>query len=231
MLEIVFSPKWFYGKDIIIDIFSLLVLSLIAIFSIKYYRINKKNKNYFWFAISFIILAVSFLFKILTNFTIYYNVLNTERLGFFTFTYKTIATSDILFSVGFFFYMFLSLLGFFILYKLYQKNYLKQNILLILYFILIITYFGTSRYFVFHLTSLLLLLFITLNYLKNYFKKKKITSKLLVLSFLIITLSQLFFIFVSLNKLFYVIAELIQLVGYVLLLITFIGVVKNAKKK
>lgn len=231
MIELVFSPKWFYGKDIVIDIFSIIVLALISVFSIKSYKLNKKNKNYLWFGTSFITLGVSFLFKILTNFTIYYNVIDTKTLGFFTFTYKTIQTSDILFSIGFLCYMFLTLLGFFILYEIYQKKHLKQDILLILFFIIVISYFSTSKYFIFHLTSFLFLLLISTNYLENYHKKRKITSKLLALSFLIITLSQLIFIFVNLNKLFYVIAELIQLVGYILLLFTFIGVLKNAKKK
>ncbi len=231
MLEILFSPKWFYGKDILIDIFSIIVLSLIATFSIKYYKINKINKNYLWFGISFITLALSFLFKILTNFTIYYNVINTEKLGLLTFSYNTIQTSNILFSIGFLSYIVLTLLSFLILYEIYETKHSKQNILLTLYFIIIITYFTTSKYFVFHLTAFLLLFFITLNYFKNYHKNKKTTSKFLVLSFSIITLSQLFFIFINLNKLLYVFAELIQFIGYLLLLITFIGVIKNAKKK
>lgn len=231
MLEILFSPKWFYGKDILIDIFSIIVLSLIATFSIKYYKMNKKNKNYFWFGISFITLALSFLFKILTNFTIYYNVIDTEKLGLLTLSYNTIRSSDILFSIGFLSYILLTLLSFLMLYEIYKAKHSKQNILLTLYFIITITYFTTSKYFIFHLTAFLFLFLITLNYFKNYLKNKKTTSKFLVLSFAIIALSQLFFIFVELNNLLYVFAESIQFIGYLLLLITFMGAIKNAKKK
>jgi hypothetical protein len=231
MYQVIFSPEWFYGKDIIIDIFSIFVLSLIAFFSIRFYNLNKKNKNYFWFAVSFIILAFSFLFKILMNFTIYYNIIKTQKFGFITLTYSTIATSDLLSFIGFLFYMFLTLLGLFILYSLYKKESSWQNYVLITYFLLIIIYFSASRYYVFHLTSLLLLFFITLNYNKNYQKNKNRTILLLTLSFFIITISQLVFIFITINPLLYVIAEIIQLIGYVLLSITFIKVVKNAKKK
>jgi len=230
MFWLVFSPKWFYGKDIVIDFFSIAVLSLIAVFSLKYYKINKKNKNYLWFAISFILLSISFLFKILTNFTIYYNIVDTKKLGFFTFSYRTVVTSDILFSLGFLFYILLTLLGFFVLYAIYQKKYNKKDILLEIYFIIIISYFSISKYFVFHMTSFVFLALITFNYFKNYPKKNK-NSKILAWSFLIITISQLIFIFVMLTKLFYVIAEVIQLIGYIVLLTVFIKVVKNAKKK
>ena len=230
-MNIIYSPEWFYGIDMIIDLFSILVLSLITIFSLKCYKINKKNKNYFWLAMSFMILAISFLFKILTHFTIYYDIIREEALGFFSLTYKTVAILDILYAIGFLGYMFLSLIGLLILYEIYQKNRLKQNIILLIYFIMIASYFSTSKYFVFHLTSLVMFIFITLNYFKNSLKKRTRTSNLLAFSFLIITISQLIFIFIVLNTLLYVFAEITQLLGYVLLLITFIEIVKNAKKK
>jgi len=230
MYKVGFSPQWFHGIDIIIDIFSIIVLLSIAFFSLRNYKFNKRNKNYFWFALAFFSLAFSFLFKILTNFTIYYNILNTRTLGFLTFTYRTIATTDILFTIGFLFYMFLSLFGFLILYRVYNKNSGGRTFVLLIYFILAITYFSTSRYFVFHLTSLILLFFVTGAYFRNYFKNKKRNSQFLAISFLVIALSQLFFIFVNMHKVIYAIAELIQLGGYLLLLLSFIGVIKNVKK-
>jgi hypothetical protein len=221
MLKILFSPKWFYGKDILIDIFSIIVLTLIATFSFKYYKINK-NKNHLWFSVSFGTLAIAFFFKILTNFTIYYQIIDTKTLGFLTFSYKTIQTSDVLFTIGFLFYIFLSLISLFILYEIYQKKHSRQNIFLFLFFITTTTYFTTSKYFLFHLTAFYLLFLITKNYTRNEH------SKILTIAFFIITASQLFFIFVNVNPVFYVIAETIQFMGYFLLLTTFIGVIKNA---
>lgn len=227
MIQIAFNPTWFYGKDILIDIFSLLVLSIIAVYSIKYYKLNHKNKNYFWFSVSFFSLALSFFFKILTNFTIYYNVIKTQKFGPINLIYKTIETSNIFFSVGFLLYVFLTLLGFFILFETYQKNRSWQQALLTTFFIASVTYFTEYKYFVFHLAALAILSLITL----NYFQKIKNNSMLLPSSFLIILFSQLLFIFTNLNQSFYVLAEIIQLIGYILLLATFIGVFKNVKKK
>jgi hypothetical protein len=230
MIELIYSPKWFYGKDILIDIISIIVLFSIAFFSIKYYQINKTKKNYLYLALSFILLAISFICKIATNFTVYYHVLETRQIGFVSFTYQTMRSTDTLFFFGFLLYRICTLMGFYILYSIYQKQP-SSNIFIILYMILVMTYFSQSAYFIFHITSLILLLFITHTYYRNNQKVKHYTSKLTFLSFALITLSHLISIFVKVNLLFYVIAELIQLCGYIMLLFAFIMVLRYAKKK
>ncbi|MBD3164556.1 hypothetical protein GF323_05100 [Candidatus Woesearchaeota archaeon] len=230
MIELVYSPKWFYGKDIIIDIVSIFVLSLIAFFSLKYYSLYRKKRNYLTLGISFIIIAASFLFKILTNFTLYFKVFETRQLGFVTLTYQTLRSTNTLFFIGFLLYRILTLLGLYLLYNIYQKDS-RSTIFLVIYLLLISSYFSQSEYFIFHLTALILLILITLYYIRNYRKNKNKTSRLLMSSFAIIAASQIFFIFVRANLILYVVAEIIQLIGYVALLITFIMVLKHAKKK
>ncbi len=231
MVNFVFTPQWFYGKDIIIDIVSIFVLSLIAFFSIKYYRIERKNKNYLNLAVSFLLIAFSFVFKILTNFTIYYHVLETKTVGLYTIIYHTVAVSDMLFFLGYLLYRLLILIGLYILYSIYQKNQPKSNIFLIVFFILISTYFSQSAYYIFHLTSFVFLSMITMQYYSNHKKNKQLTAKLLTSSFTIIGISQVFFMFAGIKEVLYVIAEIVQLFGYLVLLMTFIKVLRNAKKK
>ncbi len=230
MIQLVYNPHWFYGKDIIIDIVSIFVLFLIAFFSIKFYKLNKRNKNYLFLALSFIFIGCSFIFKIITNFTIYYHVLETRRIGFMTFTYNAVNSSHILFFVGFLMYRLLMLFGLYMLYSIYLKQQ-KSNIFLISYLIIISTYFSSSAYYLFHITSLFFLVIITYRYLKNYKKNRDSTTKLLAYSFGMITLSQVVFVFVAINTFLYVIAELIQLASYISLLITFIMVLRHGKKK
>ncbi len=230
MIQLVYNPHWFYGKDIIIDIVSIFVLFLIAFFSIKFYKLNKRNKNYLFLALSFIFIGCSFIFKIITNFTIYYHVLETRRIGFMTFTYNAVNSSHILFFVGFLMYRLLMLFGLYMLYSIYLKQQ-KSNIFLISYLIIISTYFSSSTYYLFHITSLFFLVIITYRYLKNYKKNRDSTTKLLAYSFGMITLSQVVFVFVAINTFLYVIAELIQLASYISLLITFIMVLRHGKKK
>ena len=229
MIRVIYSPQWFYGKDIVIDLVSVFVLLLIAFFSFKYYKI-RKNKNYVYFGLSFILLSVSFLFKILTNFTIYFHVLETKNIGFLSLTYQTIKTSDVLFIVGFLIYRLLTLFGLYMLYSVYYDQP-KTNIFLIAYLILVSTYFTQSAYYIFHLTSLILLVLLTIQYSKTYIKNKNNATRMLASSFGIITASQILSIFVSISTKFYVFAEIIQLIGYVILLFSFLTVLRHGKKK
>ena len=230
MIELIYSPKWFYGKDILFDIVSIFVLALIAYFSLKYYKINKKNKNYLLFGSSFGLMALSFIFKIITNFTLYFNIIQTKQIGFTTFSYSAMQSSDILFTVGFLIYRILMLFGLFLLYLIYSKTN-KTNIFLILYLILISTYFSGSAYYVFHLTSLIFFVAITIQYWRNYKSTRQDSNKWLFYSFSLITLSQIIFVFIGITAYLYVAAESIQLLGYITLLIAFIKVLQDGKKK
>lgn len=229
MIELIFDPKWFYGKEIIVDVFSEITLFLLTYFSLNYYRLNK-NRNYFYLGAAFLMIGLSFLFKILTNFTIQYQILTETRFGFLELIYYTTQPTNYLFFIGFLLYRLLTLIGFYTLYGIYEKQS-KQNTFLMLYFILISTYFTRFTYFIFHATSFVFLGFITMQYYSTYLKNKFYRTKVLAYSFVIIAISQIFFTFGTLYEVSYLIGEIIQLIGYVLLLATLIMVLKYGKKK
>lgn len=230
MIELIFTPRWFSGGDIFIDTVCLLVLALIALFSFKYYKLESKKKNYFYLALSFSLLALAYFFKILINFSILTEIIQTRNLGFVTFTIETIKSSDNLFFVGFFLYRLLLLIGLYMLFLIYQKHS-KPTILLILYLILISIYFSQSYFHIFHLTTLVFLVLITAQHFKRCKLYKTSTTKMITISFALLSFSNLIFLLVKINSLFYVIGEIIQLSGYILLLVTFITVLKNGQKK
>ena len=204
---------------------------MIAFVTYQYYRIDKRKKKHFLFSLSMIILAVSFLFKILTNFTLYQFVLRSKTVGLMTVFYKAVQFSDMLFISGTLLYRFLTLLGFFLLFSTYYKKQHKIHYFLITYFIIILTYYTFPLYHLFYLTSFVFILFIILKIYKNVIKTKDNLAKLIMASFILIAISQLVFIFMYLNNLYYVVAEGIQLFGYVLLLISFTMVCRYGKKK
>lgn len=230
MIRLAYSPEWFHGKDLVMDIISLFVLLVISGFAVKCYKINK-NKSYLTFSLAFSFLSLSFLFKILTNFTIYYTSWIEKDLGLFTLTYQTLSKSNILVIIGFLGYFFFGLVGLMSLWLVYKKETSKATIFLLTYFILLTAYLGMIDYFVFHLTSLIFLIFLTATYLRNSEKNNSLSAKILAYAFLIITFSQLIFVFMGVNPLFYVTAEIVQLVGYLMLFSVFFRIIQNGKKK
>jgi hypothetical protein len=228
MIEGIFGPKWFAEADILIDTLSLIVLFLIGYFSIKYYKIDKNNKNYLYLGLSFLILSLSFIFLILINFFAYYDIV---QLGYeiLSIGYNLEIWPNIFIFYALLVYRLLTLFGLYFLFSIYKKQ-TKSIILIISYLIVISTLFSISAYYIFHLTSLIFLSLITVEYSKQFLKTKYPGTKLLTYSFGIIAVSQIVSIFIKVHIAFYVLSQFIQLLGYSLLLITFILVLKHGKK-
>ena len=229
MVQVVFSPKWFWGKDIFIDSIAVFVLILIAIFVTRYYRI-KKSRNYLYFAISFYLIALSFLSKILINFTIYYQILHTQVIGSIQYTQTILKSSEILSISGLFFYRLLTLIGLFMLYSIYEKQS-KANILLMAFFIITSVFLSKEEYYIFYILSFIFLGIISNRYYQNYKKNKRKETAMLAASFAVIALSQIPFILVSFTRHLYVAGEIVQLIGYIILLFTFVSVLKHGREK
>ncbi len=230
MVQLAYTPQWFYDKDIVIDLVGFLVVLLIAFFSFRYYRINRRNSSYLYLSVSFAFLALSFLAKILTNFTIYHNIIQTAQIGGIVLTYTQVQSSNVLFVLGFFLYRLLTLLGIYLLYIIYQRRQPVAVVLLVMYLLLISTIFSRSAYYVFHITAFVLLGMVVFELFARYRSTRNALTRWLASSFVVIALSQLLFIFMDVDDSFYVLAEVVQLIGYAALLVTFLRVLRLGKK-
>ncbi|MDO8656133.1 MAG: hypothetical protein Q7K45_02760, partial [Nanoarchaeota archaeon] len=115
-----------------------------------------------------------------------------------------------------------------------HKYYELSQMALFVYLILLISVVSNFKYFVFYLTSAVLLGLITLNYYKNYLNSNQNPNAFRVMSaFLIMFFANIFFIFVFLVEDFYVIAEVLLLVGFLVLLYTYYKItrIKNTPLK
>lgn len=223
--------QWTSGLDLAIDVFSLCVIILIAISAIKFYKINNQQKKYRYLIASFILLAISFIFKIFTHFTIYYTATQTRYFGNIAFVYQSLKSSYFLVFWGLLGYRVLSLLAFYFLYLTYvnEKTDSKMSIILIAYLIFIASYFSQSAYYIYYISSFFILYMIVDKIYTIYQNTKYKKTKLLVISFSILMLSQAVSILININEIFYLIAELIQLTGFIILLYTFLKVLKDVK--
>lgn len=234
MIEISFGPEWFYLVSIFIDLITILVLFLIATFAMKYYRLND-NKNYLKLGIAFCLIAVSFLFKMITNVTVYYDTIQAQNIsGVVIQTLETVRSLNILARASFLFFVLFNLAGLYALYSI-KRGQIRSSVFLTIYFILVLAFisafYSTPLYYIFHLTSLVFLVLIASRYFNIHASRKHKNTQYLAYGFSMIAISQAFFIFIVLNPLIYVVAEAIQLVGYILLLNVLIRVLQHGKKK
>lgn len=230
MVQFVYSPAWFYNIDIVIDLVSVFVIALLAFFSFRYSRFDRRNRRYLYFAVSFAFLAFSFLARILTNFTIYNDAVHMERVGNILIAYHQVVSSNLPFFSGFFMYRLLSLLGLFLLFSVYERRQSASVGFLVIYLILVSAFFSSSVYYVFHITALVLLMLIILQLVSRYCSGRNALTAWLAASFSVIALSNLLFVFVAFNSVFYVAAESVQLFGYFILLCMFVRVLLRGKK-
>lgn len=227
MVEVLFSPRWFYGIDAIFESIAIITALLLSIAAYKLYKFTKKV-NHKYFSLSFFVLSLAFLAKVITNLLLYFPNLRNIVVGPIINKYYLLQQTNFVYAVGNIAFRFLMLLGLLGIFWIIGKSREKNKILLFFYFISVIaftsifsaetTYFVIPFYIFFHLTAALLLGYIAYFYYANYFGKKKKATAYIALSFLFIFLSQLLFIFVMIDLRTYVFAELFQLAGYFLLL-------------
>ena len=234
MFRLFFTPEWFNGGDIVVEIVSLIIALLIAAYSWRVYQVNKENK-FAYFSLAFVFVAFSMFFKAFTSSLLYFTPVRDVALD----VLRPIAGSGLsltpLYYRAAFFLQMVSMLGswlliFFISQKSrsrLRKFYEVSQIALFVYLVLLISVIANFRYFVFYLTSAVLLGLIVLNYYKNYLNtngNKK--AYLVMISFLLIFISNIFFIFVFLVPGMYVIGEITMLVGFLTLLYTYRKIIK-----
>ncbi|MBU2615574.1 MAG: hypothetical protein KKC19_00555 [Nanoarchaeota archaeon] len=225
MVKIVFTPDWFLGKDILIEFFSFVVLLIFSILSIKGYRL-KKNKSLLGLGIGFGLIALAKLSSVFTKLVLYYDSAPVQAVGQAIMTSQVFSSLDIFYYAGFFFYSFLTLMGFFVIYKIPHKKVYGGDYVLILYFIVISSILSKDLFYLFHLTAFLFLVLIVVNYLKIYQKNGFENTLMLIIAFSILALSQLIYI-LSKVGMFFALSNIMELISYTILLFLIIRIIKH----
>src|SRR3990167_7672830 len=76
----VFSPKWFYGFDSIIEFIAVIVSILLVYYSYRCFRLTKENK-YLYFSTAFLSITLAFIAKIIGTSAIYKPTITRTALG------------------------------------------------------------------------------------------------------------------------------------------------------
>lgn len=227
-MKIVFTPDWFLGTDVLIEIFSFAVLLTFFILCIKSYKMTK-NKSTFYLGFGFLAIALAELFTILTKLVLFYDTTFTQQIGQMVVTYNVVKSVDIFYYLGFFLHRLFTLLGFYIIYKIPSKKGTTEDYIIGVCFILISAIFSQFFYHVFHTTVIVLLGLIIYNYTKIYKKNKSKNTKMLLIAFWILLISHVL-LCLSPLQIIYVLGQTLQLASYLTLLILIIQIRKHGKE-
>jgi len=235
-MKIVLTPDWFLGKDVLIEIFSFIVLFAFFLLCLRYYKLNKK-KNILYLGLGFLLISAAQIAIILTKLVLYYDTTLTQQIGQMVITYSIVRSVDLFYYLGFFFQRILTLLGFYIIYRLPVKRKARGDFFLVLYFIFLSTVLNLVIYYspndlglisesFFHITALIILALIIRNYLIVYSKNKLLNTKILIIAFSILALGHAISLF-SKSSTMFVIANLIELLSYMILLLLIIRILRG----
>ncbi len=211
MFSLFNTPAWFNGIDLIFALVTLVISLFIASYSWKVYKLTSENK-FKYFSIAFGLVIIALCFKLITYGVLYFNpVREIADVTLKPITQGDTSISDLFYRAGYFLQMISTLGAWLLIFFVSQKSRARLNrfyevsqILLFIYLVTLISIVGNFKYFIFYLTSLVILSLIVLNYYKNYLNNNRNENALLVMwAFLLITVAQVFFIFVFLWSSFY----------------------------
>lgn len=206
----------FYGIDSLIELLIVIVSFVISYYSYHVYKLIKE-KNYKFFSFAFFAIGFSFIFKIASNFTIMNRVI-VERANFIFVIWSQLQYMQMINFLSFTFYKIFHVMGFLILFLIVTRTKKKGEIILFLYLSILAVLLSIYFNFIFHITLMFLLIFLTYHFYENYTRHKNQNTELVFIAFLIILVSHSFFVFSDMNSLFYLIGEGLLLIGFLSLL-------------
>ena len=234
MYQLFSTPEWFNGFDLIFESLSLIISLLIAGYSWRVYRVSKENK-FAYFSFAFILVAFSLFSKTFVHGVLYFSPVRDSVAGVLAPVLGSgLEFADLFYRGTFFLQMSTMLSAWLLIFFISQKSRerLKKyheisQIALFIYLILLVSVIANFKYFVFYLTSAVILGMTSLNYYKNYLNNKRNKNAFRVMvAFLFILFSNITLVFVFLFSGFYVLGEILLLIGFLLLLYTYQKVIK-----
>ena len=219
MVLVLNGPIWFRGIDTLFTLIFALITLLIMLLSNKAYRLTSEPK-YKYFSLAFGSLFLGF-----STLSLFTALLITHISTTLT---NLIQQFDFVYLVHIFFVLLAYMALLIITLKITDKRVITLLISLTTLFIL----FSYQHYLKFHLVSLLLLVFLTQQFYRNYQEKKNQNAKLVLVSFYLLFTAEVFAIInLYIDGLLYIPGQIIQLLGYLFLFYMFIQVLHHGRKK
>lgn len=220
MVLALFSPRWFYGFDIILELFFAIISLIVAGLAFKIYK-KTSQKNVALFGASFSLIGFSYLIQSIINFLIIskvnQNICQAIKIN-------SISTFN---NLGLLVHIFFMTLGLCVLLYITFKQEKIRVLYLLIGISLLGIFFSKNTLYTFYLFSSIFLTFISWHFISNYLKNKKAQILLIVIAFLFLLFGNLHFLVSVNHQLFYAIGHLLELIAYILILGNYYMVLKK----
>jgi hypothetical protein len=211
-------PKWFAGFSIIMEILFGIVSALVSAFAYKIYKISNE-KNIRMFSIGFLFIFISYVLRGIINLFIVSQLTGDVR----TINLDHLQSAAL---IGVYLHMAFFIIGLITIFYANIKTNKKESYFLMLGLGLlsVFTYIGYIA--AFHLTAVLLLLFINYHYAKDYIKNKNHRTLLVFMAFILLLLSHAAYLTPDIEIQVYVISHFLELIAYFLILFSLLRAAK-----
>ncbi len=200
----------FYIVDLIFGAVSALLAFLVAYYALRGYMLTR-NRTSLFFSSSFLLIAAGLLsrvvFDYISKFEHVYSPQFLALLGAAPILSAILFTSVFFMSAGYAF-----------LIALFFKIRSKRVILLLVTLVGLLAAFSNDNYLQVHVIPALLLFFVQLHTFENFVRRRTHNTLLVLASFLLLFVSELFFLLIGQSMDFYFFGTTLRLLGYLLLL-------------
>lgn len=220
MLFVNFSPIWFLGYDILLELLFFIITLIISIYAFKVYK-KTFQKRVLLFSLGFFLISLSYLIQSLFNYLALSKLnenicfwINIQSVAFFNW-------------MGIIAHIFFMVLGLSVLTYMSLKVERKRIFLLIILLPTLGLVFSNNLITMFFIYSSLFLSFLSYHFIKNYINKKNNKTLLVASAFVLLLIGNINFIFLPNNEIFYALGHLINLFAYIFIILNFYLVLKR----
>ena len=199
--------------DVFVEVFSLVIALAIAGFSFRSFFLTKERR-YGYFGLAFLSIALGITLSALFNTYIQFEDLHVLMRGYLHVSYLL----GILWLLSVLFV----LTGFMTIFIINELITNKKNIFFLYMLVLFSVLVSHDFYFLYHLTALMLMLFLFAHALKNYKEKRSASSQLVMCAFASLFVSEALLVLTFEQYLFYIAGNVFRLIGFAFLLVTLI---------
>ncbi|HIH31829.1 TPA: hypothetical protein HA235_03915 [Candidatus Woesearchaeota archaeon] len=212
MSTILMSPDWFFGYDVLFELFFFIISLAIAFYALKvYHATSQKLAQYFGFG--FLLVASSYLVQSISNYLVY-SKLNAQIC-----IMANVSSVSVVDAIGTYAYMLLMISGFTVLLFVSLKSDKMRTLWILLSVSIIAIMLSKNPLYTFYLLSSIYLAFIAWNFVENYLKNKQAMTLTVALAFIFLWFGTFHFLISVDHELFYVIGHILGLCAYIMILI------------